>query len=158
MVTYSDNKTVCIYKNGTLIRTGSQPSWNTIGNILTIGSKAGGIPNNIYGHLDDFEIYNTTLSQVQVSSLYSNGTALLSNHEFNKQKLQASIYPNPTTDSFSIEMENDLKSVEIYSLQGQKVMTSFDKNVNISNLSNGMYLVRIEDKNNNVNTQKLIVK
>lgn len=158
VVTYSDNKTVCIYKNGTLIRTGSQPSWNTIGNILTIGSKAGGIPTNIYGHLDDFEIYNTTLSQAQVSSLHSNGTALLSNHEFNKQKLQASIYPNPTTDSFSIEMENDLNSVEIYSLQGQKVMTSFDKNVNISNLSNGMYLVRIEDKNNNVNTQKLIVK
>ena len=55
-------------------------------------------------------------------------------------------------------MENEVKSVEIYSLQGQKVLTSNSKNINVSNLSKGMYLVRIEDSNNAVSTQKLIIK
>ncbi len=68
------------------------------------------------------------------------------------------IYPNPTSDNFTIEMENEIKLVEIYSLQGQKVLTSNSKNIDVSNVSKGMYLVRIEDENNAVSTQKLIVK
>lgn len=157
VVTYSDNKTVCIYKNGVLIRTGSQ-NWNTLGNILTLGSKTGGGLTNVYGHLDDFEIYNTTLSAAQVSNLYANGTALLSNQYFEKNNLKATIYPNPTSDNFTIEMENDVKSVEIYSIQSQKVLTCNSKDVNVSSLSKGIYMVRIEDENNAIATQKLILK
>jgi hypothetical protein len=37
-------------------------------------------------------------------------------------------------------------------------MSATSKNVNVSNLSKGMYLVRIEDENNAVATQKLIIK
>lgn len=37
-------------------------------------------------------------------------------------------------------------------------MTSYFKNIDISNLSKGIYLVQIEDENNNISTQKLIVK
>ena len=55
-------------------------------------------------------------------------------------------------------MENEVKLVEIYSLQGQKVMSATSKNVNVSNLSKGMYLVRIVDENNALATQKLIIK
>lgn len=55
-------------------------------------------------------------------------------------------------------MDSNIKSVEIYSLQGQKVLTSKLKDVDVSNLSKGIYLVQIEDENNNISTQKLIVK
>ena len=55
-------------------------------------------------------------------------------------------------------MENEVKSVEIYSIQGQKVMSATSKNVNVSNLSKGMYLVRIEDENNAVATQKVVIE
>jgi hypothetical protein len=37
-------------------------------------------------------------------------------------------------------------------------MTATAKNVNISSLSKGIYMVRIEDKNKAVATQKLIVE
>lgn len=157
VVTYSDNKTVCIYKNGILIKTGSQ-NWNTLGNILTLGSKTGGGLTNVYGHLDDFEIYNTTLSAAQVSNLYTNGTALLSNQSFNSNDLKATIYPNPASDNFTIEMENEVKSIEIYSLQGQKVLASTSKKINVSNLSKGIYMVKIEDKNKATTTQKIILE
>jgi uncharacterized delta-60 repeat protein len=82
----------------------------------------------------------------------------LSSETFHSNNLKASIYPNPAKDILNIEMENEVKSVEIYSLQGQKVLTSNAKNVNVSGLSKGMYLVRIEDENNAVATQKLIIK
>lgn len=68
------------------------------------------------------------------------------------------ISPNPTTDAFTIEMEKEVKSVEIYSLQGHKVMTTSSKEINVSNLSKGIYLVRIESSNDGVATQKLIIK
>ena len=68
------------------------------------------------------------------------------------------IYPNPATNNFTIETENDIKSVEIYSIQGQKVSTSNSKNIDVSNLSKGMYMVRIEDSNNAIATQKLVLE
>jgi Secretion system C-terminal sorting domain len=68
------------------------------------------------------------------------------------------IYPNPASDYFTIEMENELKSVEIYSIHGQKVLTSNSKSINVSDLSKGIYFVRIEDQNSAVSTQKLIIK
>jgi len=81
----------------------------------------------------------------------------LSTNEFNTDN-NFKIYPNPTTDAFTIEIEKEIKSVEIYSLQGQKVMTANTKNINVANLAKGVYFVRIEDKNNAVASHKLIVK
>ena len=81
----------------------------------------------------------------------------LGTNEFNTAN-NFKIYPNPTSDNFLIEMENEVKSVEIYSIQGEKVMNSTSKKIDVSNLSKGMYLVRIEDANNAVSAQKLIVK
>ncbi len=157
VVTYSDTKVVCIYKNGVLIRTGSQ-NWNTIGSVLTLGSKTSGGLTNIYGYLDDFELYNTTLSQAQVNNLFTNGTAVLSTQNFAPKNLKTIIYPNPTSENFTVEMKKNIKSVEIYSLQGQKVLTSNSKKVNVSKLSKGIYLVRVMDVDGAVITQKLIVE
>ncbi|WP_445453242.1 T9SS type A sorting domain-containing protein [Flavobacterium sp. 25HG05S-40] len=84
-------------------------------------------------------------------------TSVLRNSE-HQQKRKALLHPNPASDYFTIEMENELKSVEIYSLQGQKVMTSTSKSINVSGLSKGIYLVQMEDKNDAIATQKLIVK
>ena len=85
------------------------------------------------------------------------GIGPLDTNEFNSAN-NFKIFPNPATDNFTIETENDIKSVEIYSIQGQKVVTSTSKNIDVSNLSKGMYMVRIEDENNAVATQKLIIK
>ena len=84
-------------------------------------------------------------------------TSVLSNSE-HQQKRKSILHPNPASDYFTIEMENELESVEIYSLQGQKVLVSDTKNINVSNLSKGIYLVFIEDSSNAVASQKLIIK
>ena len=147
-----------IYRNGVLVGSDSR-SWNTINdnNIFRLGLSENGLPGVFNGAVDDLKIFGSALSDVEISNLYTNNT-LSTSQNFNTQNLQATLYPNPTSDNFTIEMENELESVEIYSLQGQKVLTATDKNVNVSNLSKGIYLVRIEDENNAVTTQKLIIK
>lgn len=146
-----------IYKNGVLLNT-SPKSWNTINNsnLFRLGLTESGNSNYFNAAVDDLKIYNYVISDADATSLYSNN--VLSSEKFNSQNLKATIYPNPASTNFTIEMENEVKSVEIYSIQGQKVLTSKAKNVNVSNLSKGMYLVRIEDTNNTIATQKLIIK
>jgi len=145
-----------VYLNGTLFGT-SPKTWNTIvtSSNFTIGGFFG--ENFFDGALDDLKIYNRALNATEISNLYIYNS-LLSTDDFDSKNLKATIYPNPASDFFTIEMENEVKSIEIYSIQGQKVLTASSKEINVSNLSKGMYLVRIEDQNNAIATQKLIVK
>jgi hypothetical protein len=108
------------------------------------------------GAIDDLRIYSGALTLAQITDLFNNNT--LSTQNFQTNTLKAAIYPNPAFENLTIEIENELKSVEIYSLLGQKVMTATAKNVNISSLSKGIYMVRIEDKNKAVSTKKLIIE
>lgn len=150
IVTTFDGTTAKIYRDGVEVASGNKSAWSTPNSAFNIGGN-----NEIA--VDDLKIYNRVLTPSEITNLYTSNS-LLSTGNFNTQNLRASIYPNPATDNFTIEMKNELKSVEIYSIQGQKVMTFNDKNVNVSSLSKGMYLVRIEDSTHTVATQKLVVK
>jgi hypothetical protein len=150
VVTTFDGTTAKIYHNGVERASGNKSAWNTQNTNFFLGGN-----NDI--SVDDLKIYSRVLTPAEVTQLYTNNV-LLATENLNSQNLKATIYPNPTTDIFTIDIENDIKSVEIYSLQGQKILATNTKNVNVSNLSKGMYLVRIEDSNNAVASQKLIVK
>ena len=60
-------------------------------------------------------------------------------------------------DILNIETTLELKSIEIFNIQGQKVLESNQKQINVSNLSNGMYMVKIQDLENNLITKKVII-
>ncbi len=70
-----------------------------------------------------------------------------------------SIYPNPTTTSFSVN--TNVSDIEIYDLSG-KLVKSFKGEFNktdrfdISSLNTGMYIVKIENSNKQVKTSKLV--
>ena len=93
-----------------------------------------------------------------IFKLMNNTNQTLSNQDFNSKNLKFSLYPNPATNLVNIELATELKSVEIYSLQGQKILSSIKNQVDVSSLSKGMYLIRVEDVNNGVSTQKLLVE
>lgn len=150
VVTTFDGTTARIYRNGVQVASGNKAGWNTLTGDFILG-------RNVEVYIDDLKIYNRTLTQEEITNLYTNN-AILSNQNFQTNNLKVSIYPNPASNNFTIEMKNELKSVEIYSIQGQKMLASNSKNIDISDLSKGMYLVRIEDSNNAVATQKLIIK
>ncbi|MCF6296136.1 MAG: T9SS type A sorting domain-containing protein [Flavobacteriaceae bacterium] len=69
------------------------------------------------------------------------------------------LYPNPVSDILTIDSKIPLTKVEIYSILGQKVreISSGFNSILLSNLSNGIYIVRLQSENGFV-TKKLIKK
>ncbi len=145
-----------IYKNGTLLGTSAR-SWFTANNndLFTLGLTESGVAGYFNGAIDDLKIYNYAVTDAQVVNLFNNNT--LANQEISP-KQKALIYPNPASDMVTIEMEDVLESVEIYSLQGQKVLVTDSKQIVVSNLSKGVYLIKVKGQNNSVSVQKLVIK
>ena len=68
------------------------------------------------------------------------------------------IFPNPFKDIVNIEIPNNIKikSINIYSIDGKKTYFSDSRQLNISNLKNGIYIINVEtDK---FNYKQLIIK
>ncbi|WP_400076419.1 alpha-amylase family glycosyl hydrolase [Winogradskyella sp. R77965] len=70
-----------------------------------------------------------------------------------------SIYPNPTRTAFSVSL--NVSSIEIYDITG-KLVKSFNGDFtrtdtfDITSLKTGMYVVKIENSNNQIKTSKLV--
>ncbi len=65
-----------------------------------------------------------------------------------------SIYPNPSSGKFTIESESsDLGSIIVYSIQGEQVLQTVDRQFDLSDFPNGMYFVKVE---NSSRTYKII--
>lgn len=157
-----DGVNMKIYKNGVPITSNTSMSVSTnrdnSNNKFKLGYGNNSTVTQLDAALDDLKIYKYALTDAEVLNLYNFNSPTLSVENNTNKKIKTSIYPNPTSGSFSIEMENELNVVEIYSVQGQKVMTSMSKNINVTSLPKGIYLVKIEDRNKGVATQKLIIK
>lgn len=76
----------------------------------------------------------------------------------NNANVEFVLYPNPVNDILNIQSALDIKSVEILNINGQKVLSSKQKQINVSHLPAGMYMVRIQDVDNNTATKKIIIK
>ncbi len=59
-----------------------------------------------------------------------------------------SLYPNPTTTEINIKSSSSFNKVTIYNFLGKKIIESSQSNINVENLSNGMYFLKIEDSKN----------
>jgi hypothetical protein len=148
--------TASIYINGVSVFSGPL-NMNTADNgILYLGSLFGETGSRYIGYVDDLQIYTYALNATEVSNLFNNNT--LTSENFNTNNLDVKLYPNPVRDILNIEIESDIQSIEIYNIQGQKVLSSNQKQINVSDLAAGMYMVRIQDTDNNIATKKIVIK
>ena len=62
-----------------------------------------------------------------------------------KETDRVSVYPNPMRDVFFVGIDNDssVQRVEVFNVTGQRVITSTETEINVSELESGMYVVRI---------------
>jgi hypothetical protein len=67
------------------------------------------------------------------------------------------VYPIPAEDEIQIQSEGFQKA-EIYSVTGQKMMESLQNNMNVSQLSSGLYIIKVYDLEGNYDTQRFVVK
>lgn len=107
------------------------------------------------GYIDEFYIYNRVLDGTEINAVKDNTNAPLTSESHNSA-LKFSMYPNPANDWVTLETEEEIKLIEVYSLQGQTVLSSTEKQLNISSLSSGIYVIKIEDVEGKISIQKLI--
>ncbi|WP_439132957.1 alpha-amylase family glycosyl hydrolase [Polaribacter sp.] len=108
---------------------------------------------------------NTTYSAASITlqpgefRIFGNQKATLSTDALISES-SVRIYPNPTTQSFSISKA--IKNLSVYDITGKKVKqfskSDIIRNVfSVTNLKSGVYFVRIKNDMNKMITQKLII-
>lgn len=138
-----------VYIDGVLKGEIGRPLLNTTNTSFRIG--------NFNGLVDDLKIYDRAISDSEVINLFNTNTTL-SASGFNQSLSEIKLYPNPTSDILNIETKSNLRSVEIYNIQGQKVATSRQKQINVAHLASGVYLVKIQDENTAIATRKIVIE
>jgi len=68
------------------------------------------------------------------------------------------IYPNPVNDDLTIENRNEIERIDIYDLQGKLIIgyTKIFNQLDLSDLKTGQYILRIQNKNGDRLTMKII--
>ena len=69
-----------------------------------------------------------------------------------------SVYPTPTENILNIKSKTEISKIEIYSKLGQKLKETTQNQIDISNLTQGLYFVKVEDVNGNFGVKKIIKK
>jgi hypothetical protein len=104
--------------------------------------------NNWNGKLDDIGVWNRQLTQQEITALYNGGTAGLNDLH---QPVSFSVYPNPAQNIINIKVNPEdlglpIKLFDIYGkLALSKTIDQKDFNLDLTNLANGIYLLRFED-------------
>ena len=80
--------------------------------------------------------------------------------------LSFSVFPSPTTGILNVKSETNIVQIEIYNQLGQVVLSipipitlgSNLSTIDISNLSQGLYFIKIRDVNGNIGSKKVVKK
>lgn len=153
MVFVYEGMDILVYKDGVQVAMGSFTP-NTIGTMFRLGRTTTGVGGYFNGRIDDLRIYNDALNSSDVSDLH----LTLSGEKFESGNLKFSFFPNPAAEVLKIEMTTAIKSVAIYSLQGQEMLTGTAAEINVAHLASGMYFVKVQDAQGNTATQKLMIQ
>lgn len=88
--------------------------------------------------------------------IYKIAQNILSNTKPQNENNPMKVYPNPTEGIITIELQN-LKKLEVISVQGNTLLITKKQQLDISNLSGGNYLLKATDINGKTYTDKLLL-
>ena len=107
----------------------------------------------------DFTSYNGT-GRNRITRIIGGEEEHLTTNNLIDSKIK--IYPNPTSDKLFVSSSLELIRYEIYNFSGQKLLDkSFDnqsKFTDVSHLKKGIYILKLLDKNQKVQTVKFIIE
>jgi hypothetical protein len=89
--------------------------------------------------------YSTTTDHTPVSALFKIPQNTSATNDFHPSVTNVVVYPSPVTDYLYVESADQIKKLEIYSLTGELIVRQqavLDR-MSVSNLSEGVYLVKI---------------
>lgn len=86
---------------------------------------------------------------------YNYGEATASNRDFNS--ISFSVYPNPASSFIKVDDSSfSLKNMDVYNVIGQKLLSTTKSQLNIENLVDGVYLLKIETESGKFGTKRII--
>lgn len=94
--------------------------------------------------LDDIRIYNRTLNALEIDSLFNEPNPAFASVNENEKVNILKVFPNPSNGIITIQTEHPT-SIEISDLTGKILFTktiSGNESMDLSTLSNGLYLIR----------------
>lgn len=74
------------------------------------------------------------------------------------EKATFSLFPNPAEDNLTVTSEAELSTYTVFDITGQKVLSGNTDTVNISELKNGVYLLKVITKDGHIGTKKFVKK
>jgi hypothetical protein len=87
----------------------------------------------------------------------STQTGTLAYNEIKAIENKIELYPNPTNSKITLNSEKDYK-IEVYNMQGQIVMKANGNTIDLSNLSNAVYVLKAYDKYKKTTESYKVVK
>ncbi|HKC69269.1 MAG TPA: T9SS type A sorting domain-containing protein [Bacteroidia bacterium] len=131
----------------TFIAVGTE-AYLTIGNFNTnvtsgavMSSGAWWYSNAAYYYIDGVSVYDVATMGI----------------EQNKNKVGVSVYPNPATNKINIACSLQIIAFNLYDVLGNKILSTKQNELDVSNLPNGVYFVQVQTITNSF-TQKIIVQ
>jgi len=97
--------------------------------------------------------FNDPVSFKSVTASSSNGTLTIEAIE--EIPNQISVYPNPTANRIYIQGENILQT-ELFDLRGRKVKTTNQKQIDMSEMGIGTFILKVTTETNNTKSFKII--
>ena len=97
--------------------------------------------------------FNDPVSFKSVTASSSNGTLTIEDIE--QIPNQIFVYPNPTTDRIYIQGENILQT-ELFDIRGRRVKTTNQKQIDLSDITSGSFILKVTTDNNNTKSFKII--
>jgi hypothetical protein len=144
--TYSNTK-MKLYRDGVLMdsTTFTATGTSAVNQPLWIGRGPSG--NYYTGVFDDIGIWNRSLTQAEVTALFNSQTTTGLN---NQEKNQAVVFPNPTKDVVSIQLNFGIdKKYIITNVEGKRmsegVINSNDFKVDLTEFPKGIYYLNLVD-------------
>ncbi|MBN1649837.1 MAG: T9SS type A sorting domain-containing protein [Bacteroidales bacterium] len=153
--TWDSGGTVGLYIDGQAIwdSTSYNPNlWDC--KIMTIGAANKRANRRLYGYLDEFRIYNKALNAAEIMEICNYNPKENTNiiETIKKTSIATlNLYPNPAGKMISFFNAFNIETIEIYNLTGKKLLaqqissTNGIVEININQLSSGLYFIRAYD-------------
>lgn len=68
------------------------------------------------------------------------------------------VYPNPASDYINIETSSEIKNIAVYNMMGQLVLNMVSNKLDISNLSNGTFILEVTSNEDQKSYSKIVKK
>ncbi|CAL2093767.1 putative repeat protein (TIGR02543 family)/predicted secreted protein (Por secretion system target) [Tenacibaculum sp. 190524A05c] len=96
-------------------------------------------------------------SDKTVTAMFSAVTASVVDEEFNKG---VKVYPIPASSVLTVDVLNnyEIKRIVIYSVLGKKIIETKESKIDVSNLVNGIYILKVTDSEGRVASRRIIKK